>query len=146
MTSLGMHVPMGREARQPWVRAALFAAALALSALLHGALPAWRPPDAALRRPVRPLVLAEVRAAPDLPGFAQPDKFRPENPEAFADVEPLQKSLLEDLRAEAEALEFVPPAPAEAAAPVKRPRTRRKAKVEPEADPVVEAPQPADPF
>ena len=38
MTSLGMHVPMGREARQPWVRAALFAAALALSALLHGAL------------------------------------------------------------------------------------------------------------
>ena len=29
MTSLGMHVPMGREARQPWVRAALFAVALA---------------------------------------------------------------------------------------------------------------------
>lgn len=125
MTSLGMHVPMGREARQPWVRAALFAVALALSVLLHGALlvglpplPAWRPPDAALRRPPRPLVLAEVRAAPDLPGFAQPDKFRPENPEAFADVEPLQKNLLEDLRAEAEALEFVPPAPAEAAAPL----------------------------
>ena len=128
MTSLGMHVPMGREARQPWVRAALFAAALALSALLHGALlvglpplPAWRPPDAALRRPPRPLVLAEVRAAPDLPGFAQPDKFRPENPEAFADVEPLQKNLLEDLRAEAEALEFAPPAPAEAAAPLPAP-------------------------
>ena len=39
-------------------------------------------------------------------------------PEAFADVEPLQKSLLEDLRAGAEAMDFVPPAPAEAAAPV----------------------------
>ena len=128
MTSLGMHVPMGREARQPWVRAALFAAALALSALLHGLvlvglppLPAWRPPAAAARRPARPLVLNEVRALPDLPGFAQPEKFRPENPEAFADVEPLQKSLLEGLRAEAEALEFVPPAPAEAAAPLPAP-------------------------
>ena len=52
------------------------------------------------------------------PSFTQPEKFRPEIPEAFADVEPLQKSLLEDLRAGAEAMEFVPPAPAEAAAPV----------------------------
>ncbi|MGD9612559.1 MAG: VWA domain-containing protein [Kiritimatiellia bacterium] len=128
MTSLGMHVPMGREARQPWVRAALFAAALALSALLHGALlvglpplPAWRPAAVAVRRPARPLVLNEVRPLPDLPGFAQPEKFRPENPEAFADVEPLQKSLLEGLRADAEALAFVPPAPAEAAAPLPAP-------------------------
>jgi uncharacterized protein YegL len=128
MSSLGLHVPMGREARQPWLRAALFAAALALSAALHGALlvglpplPAWRPPDAALRRPARPLVVNEVRPLPDQPGFAQPEKFRPENPEAFADVEPLQKNLLEDLRAEAEALEFVPPAPAEAAAPLPAP-------------------------
>ena len=37
--------------------------------------------------------------------------------EAFADVDPLQKSLLEDLRAGAEALAFVPPGPAEAEAP-----------------------------
>ena len=55
------------------------------------------------------------------PSFAAPEKFRPENPEAFADVEPLQKSLLEDLRAGAEAMEFTPPAPAEASAPPLRP-------------------------
>ena len=54
MTSLGMHVPMGREARQPWVRAALFAAALALSLALHAvllaefpSLPMGRPADRA---------------------------------------------------------------------------------------------------
>ena len=128
MTSLGIHVPMGREARQPWVRAALFALALVLSLALHAlllaefpALPMGRPADWSAKAKPRPLVMREVRALPDLPSFAQPDKFRPENPEAFADVEPLQKSLLADLRAGAEALEFVPPAPAEAAAPVPEP-------------------------
>ena len=128
MTSIGIHVPMGREARQPWVRAALFAAALALSLALHAvllaefpSLPMGRPADRAAKAQARPLVLREVRALPDLPSFAQPDKFRPENPEAFADVEPLQKSLLEDLRAGAEAMEFVPPAPAEADAPLPAP-------------------------
>ena len=128
MTSIGIHVPMGREARQPWVRAALFAVALALSLALHAvllaefpSLPMGRPADRAAKAQARPLVLREVRALPDLPSFAQPDKFRPENPEAFADVEPLQKSLLEDLRAGAEAMEFVPPAPAEADAPLPAP-------------------------
>ena len=128
MTSIGIHVPMGREARQPWVRAALFAAALALSLALHAvllaefpSLPMGRPADRAAKAQARPLVLREVRALPDLPSFAQPDKFRPENPEAFADVEPLQKSLLEDLRAGAEAMKFVPPAPAEADAPLPAP-------------------------
>ena len=125
MTSLGMHVPMGREARQPWARAALFAAALAVSLLLHGLLLAefprifvGRPADWTAQAKPRPLVMREVRAIPDQPSFAQPDKFRPENPEAFAEVEPLQKSLLEDLRAGAEAMEFVAPPPAEAEAPV----------------------------
>ena len=125
MTSVVLHAPMGREARQPWVRAALFGAALAVSLALHGLLlvglpplPAGRPVDATARPKARPLVLGEVRARPDQPAFIQPEKFRPENPEAFADVEPLQKSLLEELRAGAEAAEFEPPPPAEAAAPV----------------------------
>ena len=39
MTTLGMHVPMGREARQPWVRAALFAAACELGAFISEASP-----------------------------------------------------------------------------------------------------------
>ncbi len=69
------------------------------------------------QRKLRPLVMREVRPLPDLPAYTQPEKFRPENPEAFADVELLQKSLLEDLRAGAEATEFTPPAPAEASAP-----------------------------
>ena len=123
MTSIGMSVRSGREARQPWMRAALFAAALAVSAGLHLLLLAEFPafsagrPAAGLARKPRPLVMREVRALPDLATFAAPEKFRPENPEAFADVEPLQKSLLEDLRAGAEAMEFTPPAPAEASAP-----------------------------
>ena len=124
MSSIGIHTPVGREARQPWLRAALFAATLALSLALHGLLltdlplfPMGRPMDAAALRKPRPLVIGEVRAIPDLPRLVQPEKFRPENPEAFADVEPLQKSLLEDLRAGAEAMEFVPSAPSEAPAP-----------------------------
>ncbi|HPT16226.1 MAG TPA: VWA domain-containing protein [Kiritimatiellia bacterium] len=128
MSTLGLHVPLGREARLPWIRGALFAAALALSLALHAlllaefpALPMGRPAAWNARSPVRPLVVREVRALPDLPLYAGPEKFRPENPEAFADVEPLQKSLLDDLRAGAEALDFVPPAPAEAAAPAPAP-------------------------
>lgn len=124
MSSIGIHAPVGREARQPWLRAALFGATLVLSLALHGVLltelplfPMGRPMDAAPLRKPRPLVMGEVRAIPNLPHFVQPEKFRPENPEAFADVEPLQKSLLEDLRAGAEAMEFVPPAPSEAPAP-----------------------------
>jgi hypothetical protein len=122
MTAIGLYAPVGREARQPWLRAALFAVALAVSLALHGllllefpALPVGRPLDKALRKP-RPLVMREVRTRPDLPRYLQPEKFRPENPEAFADVEPLQKSLLENLRAGAEAMEFTPPASAEAPA------------------------------
>lgn len=125
MSVIGMPVPMGREARQPWVRAALFAVALAISAALHGLLlvglpplPAGRPMAASARPQPRPMVMREVRALPDRPAYVQPEKFRPENPEAFADVEPLQKSLLEELRAGAEALEFLAPPPAEAAAPL----------------------------
>jgi hypothetical protein len=124
MALTGIHVPMGREARQPWMRAALFAAALAVSLALHvlllaefPAFSAGRPANWSAARKPRPLVMREVRPLPDLPPYVQPEKFRPENPEAFADVEPLQKNLLEDLRAGAEALEFTPPAPAEAAAP-----------------------------
>ncbi len=126
--AIGIHVPMGRESRQPWVRGALFAAALALSLALHAlllvefpSLPMGRPADWAAKAKPRPLVMREVRSAPDLPSYVQPEKFRPENPEAFADVEPLQKSLLEDLRAGAEGMDFVPPAPAEAAAPMPEP-------------------------
>ena len=123
---------MGREARQPWVRAALFAAALAVSLALHGlllvefpALSMGRPPDWSTKLRPRPLVMHEVRSAPDLPHYVQPEKFRPENPEAFADVEPLQKSLLADLQAGAEAVEFTPPAPAEAAPPLPAPPAER---------------------
>ena len=125
MGMAGMHVPMGREARQPWLRAALFAAALAFSLALHGllwaefpALPMGRPSDGPAMRQARPLVMREVRTAPDLPRQVEPEKFRPEDPEAFAEVEPLQKSLLEEMRTGAEAMEFVPPAPAEASAPL----------------------------
>ena len=125
MSSIGIHVPMGREARQPWVHSALFACALVVSLLLHGlllaefpAFPAGRPADWSKQLKPRPLVMGEVRAQPDLPAYTAPEKFRPENPEAFADVEPLQKNLLEDLRAGAEALEFSPPGPAEADAPL----------------------------
>ena len=124
MSSIGVHMPVGREARQPWVRAALFVAALAVSLAMHGVLlmdlpvfPTGRPSDALLRKPP-PLVMGEVRPVPDLPRFDQPETFRPENPEAFAEVESLQQSLLEDLRAGAEAMAFVPQAPAEAEAPV----------------------------
>ena len=122
MSAIG-YMPVGREARLPWVRAALFAAALAVSLALHGLLlvdlPVFSLGRPAERAPVapRPLVMGEVRVQPDLPRYVQPEKFHPENPEAFAEVEPLQKSLLEDLRAGAEALEFVPPPPAEAEAP-----------------------------
>ena len=35
MTSIGMSIPSGREARKHCMRAALFAAALAVSAVLH---------------------------------------------------------------------------------------------------------------
>ena len=125
MSATGVHAPRGREARQPWVRAALFAAALALSLALHGillaeipVLPFGRPVGAALRKTARPLELGDVRAAPDLPRFVQPEAFRPENPEAFAEVEPPQRNLLEELRAGAAPAAFAPPAPAEAAAPV----------------------------
>ncbi len=122
MTVTGLHVPLGREAHQPWLRAALFLGMLAVSLGLHGVLLAEFPALSAGRpagawRPPRPLVLNEVRARPDPPAFRQPEMFRPENPEAFAEVAPLQESLLEELRTGAEALEFVPPAPAEAAPP-----------------------------
>ena len=126
MVATGLHMPLGREARQPWLRAALFLSALAVSLALHGlllaefpALPSGRPAES-WRKP-RPLVLGAVRARPDLPAFRQPEPFRPENPEAFAEVAPLQKNLLEDLRAGAEALEYTPPPPAEAAPPAPAP-------------------------
>ena len=124
MAAIGRHVPTGREARQPWRRAGLFAAALAGSLALHAVLlvrfpviPMRRPGPWPATAPRRPLVMGEVRPAPDLSRVLPPEKVRPENPEAFAEVEPLQKELLEDLRAGAEALEFTPPPPAEAAAP-----------------------------
>ena len=74
MTSIGFHVPMGREARQPWVRAALFTTALAFSLALHGLLLAEFPAFS-LRKPVdwtkqvkpRPMVMREVRPLPDRP-------------------------------------------------------------------------------
>jgi len=97
--------------------------AILVSLGLHGLL-LFEFPVFSMGRPAempqkpRPLVMGEVRAQPDLPTYTQPEKFRPENPEAFAEVEPLQKSLLEDLRADAEAMEFVAPAPAEATAPL----------------------------
>ena len=124
MSVMERHGPATREARQPLARAALFVVALVISLALHGILlaelpvfPVGRPPGAYLHKP-RPLVMGEVRPAPDLPRFVQPEAFRPENPEAFAEVEPLQKSMLEDLRAGAEAMAFVPPGPAESEAPL----------------------------
>lgn len=124
MSVMDRHGRASREARQPWTRAALFGVALVISLALHGILladlpvfPVGHSRGAYLHKP-RPLVMGEVRPAPDLPRFVQPEAFRPENPEAFAEVEPLQKSLLEDLRAGAEAMAFVPPGPAEAAPPL----------------------------
>lgn len=124
MAAIGRQIPTGREARQPWLRAGLFAATLAVSLALHAVLlfqfpviPMRRPGAWPSTVPRRPLVMGEVRPVPDLTGFLQPEKFRPENPEAFADVAPLQEELLENLRAGAEELEFTPPPPAEAAVP-----------------------------
>jgi uncharacterized protein YegL len=124
MHEMGFQDPGGGEARQRLVRAALFAGALALSLAFHGlllarlpAFPAGRPADL-YRAPSRPLAMGDVRTEPAPPRFVQPEAFRPENPEAFADVEPLQRRLLEELRAGAEAIDFVPPAPAEADAPM----------------------------
>jgi len=123
MSSISPPVPSRREAFQPWLRGFLFVLAILVSLALHG-LVLFEFPAFSVGRPAempqkpRPLVMGEVRAQPDLPSYTQPEKFRPENPEAFAEVEPLQKSLLEDLRSEAEAMEFVAPAPAEAAAPL----------------------------
>lgn len=123
MSPIGIPSRSRREAFQPWLRGVLFALAILVSLGLHGLLlfefPAFsvgRPAD--MPQKPRPLVMGEVRAMPDLPVYAQPETFRPENPEAFADVEPLQKSLLEELRADAEVMEFVAPAPAEAVAPL----------------------------
>ncbi|MDY0148775.1 MAG: VWA domain-containing protein [Kiritimatiellia bacterium] len=112
-----------REARQAWARATLFGVALVISLALHGLLLAGLPifPVERFRgadlNPTRPLVMDEVRPAPDLSRFIQPEAFRPENPEAFAEVESLQKSLLENLRAGADATVFVAPGPAEASPP-----------------------------
>ena len=98
MSVMDRHGRASREARQPWTRAALFGVALVISLALHGILladlpvfPVGHSRGAYLHKP-RPLVMGEVRPAPDLPRFVQPEAFRPENPEAFAEVEPLQKS------------------------------------------------------
>ena len=122
-TAMGYQVSTGREARLPWMRAALFGVALMVSLILHGvillefpAVPVGRAP--ALRyHSAQPLVMQSVRPEAPAPGTAPAAKFRPEHPEAFAAVDGLQKTLLEDIRAEAVAQEFVPPPLAEATPP-----------------------------
>ncbi|MDR0993532.1 MAG: VWA domain-containing protein [Verrucomicrobiota bacterium] len=124
-TAAGIHPPIGREARLPWIRAALFALALVISvaahALLFFELPGWLPLGASFKAPVvprpRPLVMQEVRRLPDLPSYVQPEKFRPEDSEAFAEIEPLQQALLEGVLLEAEQLDFMPSAPQEVLIP-----------------------------
>lgn len=125
--AIGYQVPTGREARLPWMRASLFGVALIISLALHGVvllefpdLPVGRPTELRRFQP-QPLVMQSVRPEAPPPRSVQPAKFRPENPEAFAKVDALQKTLLEDMRTEAEAAEFVAPPPAEAAPPAPAP-------------------------
>ena len=124
MHAAGIQLETSREARQSLARAALFAAALCLSLGLHAlllkefpAIRAGRPVGRVERPQPRALVLGAVRPQPELPSYAEPARFRPENPEAFADLEPRQQQWLEELRAGAAAPAFTPPGPAEAAAP-----------------------------
>ncbi len=124
MSAMDFHEHLGREVRQPWVRAALFVLALVISLAMHSVLladlpvfPAGRPAGSYLHKPP-PMVMGAVQPLPDLPRFVQPEKFRPENPEAFAEVDTLQRSLLDQMRADAGELAYVPPGPAEAAAPL----------------------------
>lgn len=124
MSSIGLHAPMGREARLPGMRAARFVAALAVSLALHGALlwsrplfPVGRPPGPA-PRPAQPIVLSDVRPLPDLARLVQPEAFRPEHPEAFAEIEALQAGLRDEGWRQAEGAEFVPPPPASAETPL----------------------------
>ncbi len=123
MSSIALQAHAGREARQPWVRAALFAGALVVSLALHGLLlvdiplvPVGRPSASSLRT-VQPLVMGEVRPLPDLSNLTQPAVFHPEDPNAFREVDARQQDLLEDLRAGAEAIPFEFDSPAGPAAP-----------------------------
>lgn len=126
MASAAHQQPINREARLPWIRTALFLLALLVSLLLHAALlhrfPHWLPamewgPDPSLASKPRPLVMGEIRSQPDLPSYLQPDKFRPESPEAFADVEPLQRTALDELRAAAAVLDVPTAMPVESRPP-----------------------------
>ena len=124
MHAAGIQLETSREARQSLARAALFAAALGLSLGLHAlllkefpAIRAGRPVGRAERPQPRPLVLGAVRPQPERSSYAEPVRFRPENPEAFAALGPRQQQWLEELRAGAAAPAFTPPGPAEAAAP-----------------------------
>lgn len=134
MSSLSLQPISRRESRQPLVQAALFAAALVVSLALHAVLliefPAMslgRPADWPDKLKPHPLVLGEVRALPDLPAYTQPPKFRPENPENFATIEPLQKSLLEELQIAAEGVEIEAPPISEAIPPQAAPPAERSA-------------------
>lgn len=134
MSSLSLQPISRRESRQPFVQAALFAAALVVSLALHAVLlvefPAMslgRPADWPDKLKPHPLVLGEVRASPDLPAYTQPPKFRPENPENFATIEPLQKSLLEELQTAAEGVEIEAPPISEAIPPQTAPPAERSA-------------------
>ena len=123
-------LPPDNERRLPRVRAATFsvavAASLAVHALLLAGLP-YMPGLGGLRapppRPTRQAIaLREVRAAPDIPAYADaPAAFRPEDPNAFATATARQDDLLKSLRAEAEAASagaFSPAPPSEAPAPL----------------------------
>jgi uncharacterized protein YegL len=128
-SAFGPRLP-DNESRQPRVRAALFAAAVAASLALHALLLAELPHMPGLGglrapppRPTRQAIaLREVRTAPDGPAYADaPAAFRPEDPNAFATAAARQDDLLKSLRAEAEAASagaFNPAPPSEAPAPL----------------------------
>ena len=128
MTVMQAQGGVNLEARQPWIRAALFVLALLISLALHSVLmldiPVLPPihPPASPMRPSLPVVMETVRPVPVEQAYEQPDTFRPENPDAFEAIEPLQKTLLADLQASTEAAPFEPSGPAEAEAPL--PETR----------------------
>lgn len=111
----------------PAVQAGLFAAALAVSALVHAvaywaipAVPDPRPAGwAAKRQPVQTVVErveTPEQALERADESAGPERFRPESPEAFASLEPMQREMLESMRDAAAERTAELPAPAEAVA------------------------------
>ncbi|MBR6023152.1 MAG: hypothetical protein IK066_12130, partial [Kiritimatiellae bacterium] len=112
-----------REGRVGVERGAAFAAGLAVSLAVHAwvwsALPSWRVGTMALRGREMPSVkemrVEEVDTVGVAKGYAEPARFRPEDPGVFAAVEARQNDLLGEWIEAASGEGYEAPPPAEAA-------------------------------